>query len=94
MALDTISSSAIYIIYCIFNTNISHLDEGIKCFLSRSADDIKLGGNADLLKCRKAQQKDLDRLDRWAEDSGMRFNTAKHWVLALGSKQPHETEQE
>ena len=72
----------------LFTIFVGHTDSGIEYTLSKFADDTKLSCAVDMLEGRGANQRDLDRLERWAHANFIKFNNAKSKVVHLGHGNP------
>ncbi|GAB0175844.1 mitochondrial enolase superfamily member 1 [Grus japonensis] len=72
----------------LFNIFINDMDDRGKCSLSKCADTTKLGAVADTAEGHVAIQRDLDRLEKWANRNLMQLNKGNCKVLHLGKNNP------
>ena len=66
----------------------SDVDDGAERTLRELADGPKLGGEAHAPEGRAAEQRGLDRLEKGAERTRMRFEQGKSKALHLGRNRP------
>ncbi|XP_059843914.1 P-selectin glycoprotein ligand 1 isoform X2 [Hypanus sabinus] len=68
----------------LFVIYINDLDDNVVNWISKFADDTKIGGVVDSEEGFQSLQRDLDQLEKWAEKWQMEFNTDKCEVLHFG----------
>jgi len=65
---------------------ISDINSGVKCALSKFADDTKLWESIVMSEGQDAIQRDLDRLEQWAQENVMRLKESTCKVLHRGQE--------
>lgn len=65
----------------LFNISVNDMDSGSECSLSKFADVTEMNSAVDLLEGRDAIQRDISRLEEWA--NGMRPSAASWSVLSI-----------
>ena len=75
----------------LFVMYINDLDEGVVNWISKYADDTKIGGVVDNEEDFQSLQSDLGQLEKWAERWQMEFNADKCEVLHLGRTNQNRT---
>ncbi|XP_062897160.1 uncharacterized protein LOC134342681 [Mobula hypostoma] len=67
-----------------FRIFINDLDEEVEGWVSKFADDTKVGGVEDSVEGCQRLQRDIDRMQNWAEKWQMEFNPVKCEVVHFG----------
>ncbi|KAK4816570.1 hypothetical protein QYF61_017960 [Mycteria americana] len=71
-----------------FNILIDDLYDEAYCTISKFTDDTELGRVVDTPESRAAIQRDLDRVEKWADGNVLKFNKGKCKVLQLRKNNP------
>lgn len=72
----------------LLNMFMNDVDDDAVCNFSKVADGTKLGGVADTPYSFAAIQRDLKRLEKWADRSLIKFSKRTCKVLHLGIQEP------
>ena len=75
-------------LFIIFISCIDNAVDTVMGFISKFADDTKVGRVVENDNDREKLQEDLDKLLEWSEEWQMEFNAGKCKVLHFGSKNP------
>ena len=73
----------------LFKIFISDIDSGVEYKLSKFSDDTKMWAAANTPKWWDTIQRNLDRLEQWAQVNLVRFNKSKCTILHPGWSNPH-----
>lgn len=84
--VTSVVSQGSILILILFNFFVNDLDDGIKYTTSKFEDGTKLGRVTDRQYDCAAIQRDLHRLENWANGNLMVFNKGKWEVLHVGRK--------
>ena len=75
-------------LFVIFINDIDNVISIVNSFISKFADDTKVGMNVMDDTDRHLLQQDLDNLSQWSQDWQMQFNAVKCKVLHIGRNNP------
>ncbi len=64
--------------------DVSDLDDGLTCKVSKFADDTKIARKVITTLDKELLQIDLDKLSNWTSDWQMKFNVEKCRVMYIG----------